>query len=91
MARNQIPPSPEHVGEMLSQVFSKLDKKYIRWYKEMYELAHDIAHGNIKQLPGKDLDEIMKKTTEFEKMMRTITSQLISKEKIIRVEKKEEI
>jgi len=90
MARNQTPPSPEHVPEMLEQVFPRLDKKYIKWYKEMYELAHDIVHGNVKSLSGKEIDELMARTIEFEKLMRDITAKLIKREKIIRTELKEE-
>ncbi len=89
MAKNQIPPSPEHVGEMLEEVFNKtLDKKYIKWYNEMYHLAHDIVHGNVKHLTGKDIDVLMARTIEFEKKLREITSKLIHKEKIIKEELK---
>ena len=87
MAKNQIPPSPEHVGEMLDEVFNKtLDKKYIKWYNEMYALAHDIIHGNVKHLTGKDIDVLMARTVEFEKKFRDITAQLTHKEKIIKEE-----
>lgn len=93
MARHQIPPSPEHVPELLEQLFvktKKLHPKYIKWYKEMYELAHDIVHGNVKNISGNDLDLIMARTLEFEKTMRDITSRLIRSEKIIKTEVKEE-
>lgn len=90
MAKNQIPPSPEHVGEMLDEIFNKtLDKKYVKWYNEMYTLAHDIVHGNVKHLTGKDIDVLMARTIEFEKKLRDITSRLIHKEKIIKEEIKE--
>jgi len=92
MARRQTPPSPEHVPEMLEQVFvskKQLDQKYVRWYRELYDLAHDIAHGNVKSLTGRDIDEVMSRTVEFEKTMREITSRIIKTEKIIRTEIKE--
>lgn len=92
MAKNQIPPSPEHVGEMLEEIFVKnkfLDKKYVKWYDEMYHLAHDIIHGNVKHLTGKDIDVLMARTISFEKKLRDITSSLIHKQKIIREELKE--
>ncbi len=91
MAAGEVPPSPEHVGDMLNKVFvskKRLDKKYVKWYREMYDLAHDVAHGNVKQLDGKDIDEHMDRVIAFEKTMRAITTKLISKEKIIRIEKK---
>ena len=93
MARGQVPPSPEHVGDMLDRIFVAnkiLNKKYVKWYKEMYVLAHDIVHGNVKHLSGKDIDEYMARAIDFEKTMRDITARLIHREKIIKVEKKEE-
>jgi predicted nucleotidyltransferase/uncharacterized protein (UPF0332 family) len=89
MAKNQIPPSPEHVAEMLEEIFVKkkaLDKKYVKWYREMHQLAHDIIHGNVKNLTGKDIDVLMARTIEFEKKLRDITARLIHKEKIIKEE-----
>ena len=56
----------------------------------MYVLAHDIVHGNVKHLSGKDIDEYMARAIDFEKTMRDITARLIHREKIIKVEKKEE-
>ncbi len=91
MAKGEVPPSPEHVGTMLSRIFvsnKKLDKKYVQWYQDMYNLAHDVAHGNVKHLDGKDIDNHMSRTIEFEKVMRNITSELISDKKIIKLEKK---
>ena len=76
---------------MLQRVFvskKALDKKYVRWYKEMHDLAHDVSHGMVKQLDGADIDENMNRVIAFEKTMRAITTKLISKEKIIRIEKK---
>lgn len=94
MAANQVPPSPEHIPEMLKEVFVKrkrLDEKYVKWYKETYELAHDVLHGKIKELQGKEIDELMDRAIKFEKTMRAITTRIISDEKIIRVEKRKEI
>jgi predicted nucleotidyltransferase/uncharacterized protein (UPF0332 family) len=92
MARGQVPPSPEHVEDMLDRVFVAnkiLNKKYVKWYREMHVLAHDIIHGDVKHLSGKDIDEYMARAIDFEKTMRDITARLIHREKIIKVEKKE--
>jgi len=92
MAAGYVPPSPEHVAELLEGVFVKrkfLNDKYIGWFKEMYELAHDVMHGNVKYIEGKEIDKYLGRAEEFEKVMRDITSKLIENKKIIRVEKKE--
>lgn len=91
MAKGEVPPSPEHISTMLTRVFvsnKKLDKKYVGWYQDIYNLAHDVAHGHVKHLDGKDIDLNMSRATEFEKVMRNITSELISDKKMIKLEKK---
>ncbi len=91
MAANQIPPSPEHIAEMLDLVFvnkGKLNKKYVNWYKEMYELAHRISHNNIQKIKGREVDVHIEKVEEFEKVMVKLTNDLIKHEKIVKVEKK---
>jgi predicted nucleotidyltransferase len=91
MAMGQVPPSPEHVGDLLNVIFvskKKLNKKYISWFEEMHVLAHDVIHGNVKHLKGEIIDKYMDRTIEFEKVMRGITSRLLEREKIIRTERK---
>lgn len=92
MASAQVPPSPEHIGEMLEEVFVKnklLDRKYTQWYNETYNLAHEILHGNVKYLKGEEIDKHITRAEEFEKVMREMTTNLIENEKIIKVERKE--
>jgi len=91
MAANQVPPSPEHVGEMLTEVFVKkrrLDKKFVEHYNEIYFLMHNILHGSIKSIRGKEVDDHIARVEEFEKEMRRITTRLIEEEKIIRIQEK---
>ena len=91
MAANQIPPSPEHIGEMLNELFvkkKKLDKKYITWYNEMYKLAHDIFHGDVNKIRGTDYDLHAYRVDDFIKKMTDLTGKLIGSEKIIRIEEK---
>jgi predicted nucleotidyltransferase len=90
MAAGQVPPSPEHVGDLLNVIFvskKRLNKKYISWFEEMHVLAHDVIHGNVKHLKGEIIDKYMDRTIEFEKVMRAITSNLLEREKIIRTKR----
>lgn len=92
MAAGQVPPSPEYVSELLDEIFVRrniLNKKYLDWFDELYTLAHDIMHGNVKFLSGNIIDKHINRATEFEKVMRGITSKLIKNEKIINIERKE--
>jgi len=91
MATGQVPPSPEHVGDMLKIVFvSKkiLNKKYVAWFNDMYHLSHDVVHGNVKHLSGEEIDKHMGKAIEFEKVMRAIATKFLEREKIIRTKRK---
>ena len=88
MANNEVPPSPEHIAEMLYESFVKkgmLDKKYVNWYEEVRTLTKNIVHGNIKDLKGKEVDEHIEKVIEFEKTLRILASKLIADQKIIQV------
>ena len=72
MQAGQIPPSPEHVPELLEKVFvanKKLDKQYVDWYREMYSLAHSIKNNETSNLPGRAYDLWLKRSEEFTNMM----------------------
>ena len=73
MQAGHIPPSPEHVYDMLKKVFGgKLDKKYREWFKEMYTVAHNITHGNIKSVLGKDIDNLRDRADKFVNEMKKL-------------------
>jgi len=73
MQADHIPPSPEHVYDMLKKVFGKeLNSKYREWFKEMYIVAHNITHGNIKSVLGKDIDVMREKAEKFVNEMKKL-------------------
>jgi uncharacterized protein (UPF0332 family) len=68
IAAKQVPPSPEHIAEMLKEQFvdnKLLAQKYVEWYKEMYTLAHKILHGSITDIQGREIDIWTARTDEF--------------------------
>lgn len=89
MARKIIPPSPEHIAELLEEVFVNrrmLDKKYVDWYEDTRKLTKEIIYGNTKKIDGDDLQELQEKTDKFVTVFRDLTKSLIKDEKIIRPE-----
>jgi len=75
MQQGYIPPSPEHVGDLLDKAFvkkKKLPSKYVVWYNELYKLAHRIKENEVKDLPGTEYDLWLKRTEEFTKAMRRL-------------------
>lgn len=91
MAAKQAPPSPEHIYDYLTDVFvrkKKLDKKYADYYREVHNLYHNIAHGNIKFITGKEVDDHIEKVIDFEKELRNLTVNIVKEEKMIKLELK---
>jgi len=68
MTLGEIPPSPEHVAELLEQKMVKkglLKKKYADIMKRNYITFKRIIHRDIKEIDGKQYDEYKKDTIDF--------------------------
>jgi predicted nucleotidyltransferase len=65
MTAGHIPPSPEHIYDMLKKTLPKLNSRYRDDFKELYTIAHNITHGNVKILHGKQIDNLRKKAENF--------------------------
>ncbi len=91
MAKRIIPPSPEHLSDLLTEVFVKkniLDKKYTNWYEDTRKLAKAITYGDVKKVSGNTLQDLAEKTEKFVNTLRELTSTIIKNEHIIRTEYK---
>jgi len=92
MAMGEIPPSPEHIPELLTANFVKtknLDSKYVNWYHEIYDFTREITHGHRTNVKPEEYDNFLKRAEEFLRVMFKLTEKLLEKEKIIKIEKKE--
>lgn len=72
MAANVSPPSPEHIPQMLNETFIKekrLNVKYASWYRDLHILHRKIAHGEMNDLKGVEIDDWQEKTEDFIKTM----------------------
>lgn len=81
IAAKRMPPSPEHIAEMLHDTFvisRLLESKYIGWYRELYTLAHEILHGSRTEISGKELEEWQARTDLFVREMAKIINKIIS-------------
>jgi len=75
MAYGYIPPTPEHVADMLDEVLVRkqiLKKKYSNIMRNNYKVFKNIVHRNIKEIEGKDYDKIKKQTSVFVNEIRKI-------------------
>jgi len=68
MAAKQVPPSPEHIPQLLNDVFVKkgmLNSKYVDWYKEIYAVAHHLSHGETANITGKFIEMYQERADKF--------------------------
>ncbi len=80
----KLPPSPEHIAEMLNEIFVSrgiLPKEYTEWYRDLYNLHKGITHGEIKKIQGVQIDEWQERANKFMKKMVEIIDNLIEAKK----------
>ncbi len=64
----KVPPSPEHIPQMLKQTFvdpGMLNMEFVNAIKELYNIHKGIAHGNITSIKGADIDSWQEKAEKF--------------------------
>jgi len=75
MRHNEIPPTPEHVADMLHSVFVKhklLHSKYVDTMKKFYRLSKMITHREIKGVKGPEFEKLYLEADEFIREMKKI-------------------
>lgn len=80
IAANVPPASPEHVPGDLKENFvnnGKLKMKYVVWYRDLLVIHKKIAHGEIKNLKGIEIDEWQERAEEFLEVMANLVKDLI--------------
>lgn len=68
MAKNIIPPSPEHIAELLRLHFVEANLikiNVIEDYKSLYELHKKVIYGQINNLDGAIIDQYQEKVEAF--------------------------
>ena len=72
MAQGEIPPSPDHVSEMISEKLvatGKVEIKYAHIMHDFYTLAKAIMHKEITLMTGAEYDRYYEKAQAFVKRM----------------------
>ena len=68
-----IPPSPDHVADMLKQHLAKKGKikmKHVKVMEDLYRIFKQITHRDIKEVNGSDYDRYRKRVIDFVDTMR---------------------
>jgi len=82
ISANIIPPSPEHIPNILKEHFvdkKMLKMKFVEYYEDLHSLAKQIVHGKVVEIKGSEVDEWFSKTEEFVKRMTEIVDELVEK------------
>jgi predicted nucleotidyltransferase len=80
IAANVSPPSPEHIPGELKLNFvnpGKLKIKYVDWFRDLNIMHKKIAHGEITDLKGIQIDDWQNKTEDFLRTMAQLVNELI--------------
>ncbi len=76
-----VPPaSPEHIPSDLKEIFvnkGMLKMKYVLWYRDLLILHKKIAHGELTELKGVEIDEWQEKTQDFMGVMADLVNQSV--------------
>lgn len=75
MHKNEIPPTPEHVADMLEKVFVKhkqLEQKYVESMRKFYKLSKMISHRELKEIKGQEYEKLYLEADEFIRRMRRL-------------------
>jgi len=75
MRKNEVPPTPEHVADMLDKVYVKkklLEKKYVETMRKFYQLSKGITHREIKEIKGAEYEQYYREADAFVRKMKKI-------------------
>ena len=75
MRRGEVPPTPEHVGDILDMLYVKpriLEKKYVDTMKKFYMMSKKITHREIKEISGPEYEKLYLEADDFVRRMRVL-------------------
>lgn len=75
MRKNEVPPTPDHVAEMLDKIFVKhklLEKKYVETMNRFYHLSKAITHRELKEVKGPEYEQYYKEADDFVRRMKRL-------------------
>ena len=77
------PPTPKETVKLLDEIFVKkeklLEKKYVNNLDNIRKFFKDMEHGKVKNITGKQVDEILKDTEDYLKRIKKLFYQIDKK------------
>ena len=77
------PPTPKETVELLDDIFVKkeklLEKRYVNTLEKLRGYYKDVEHGKVKNVTGKQIDELLKDVDDYLKRIRKLFDQIEKK------------
>ena len=77
------PPTPKETVKLLDEIFVKkekmLEKKYVTNLDNIRKFFKDMEHGRVKEVSGKQIDQILKDTEDYLKRIKKLFYQIDKK------------
>ncbi len=77
------PPTPKETVAIMEEIFVKkekmLEKRYVDILEKIRKYFKDIEHGKIKEISGKEIDELLKDTDDYLKRIQKLFGQIEAK------------
>ena len=77
------PPTPKETIQLLDEIFVKkeklLEKKYVDILEKVRKYYKDIEYGKLKEVSGKDIDDLIKDANDYLKRIRKLFDQIEKK------------
>jgi len=80
MSKNEVPPTPDHVSEMLDKVFVRpklLEKSYVDTMQKFFRLSKMITHREVKDIKGAEYDRYRLEADAFIRRMKKLVEKNI--------------
>jgi uncharacterized protein (UPF0332 family)/predicted nucleotidyltransferase len=75
MRKGEIPPTPEHVADLLEKAYVKpklLEKSYADTMRRFYRLSKAITHREIQEIKGEEFEHYYREASQFVKRMKQL-------------------
>ncbi len=84
------PPTPKETVQLLDEIFVKkeklLEKKYVDTLDKVRKAYKDIEHGKMKEITGKEIDELLIDVEAFLKRLKRLFAQIEKKAEVTSME-----
>jgi len=82
IAADILPPSPEHIAEIMTDKFVKtkrISSRSVDFYAEVHSLMKEISHGKLRDVSGRKIDELRANSDAFVGEMAKLVDSLVEK------------